>query len=188
MESTINDRIAIIIENERLNVSSFSKLIGIAQTSLRDVVKGGAEPKFSTIEKIIIAKPLIDANWLITGKGEMYKTEYNAGRDIANSSGSGNAVAGNDNVVHSGNGNHVSITGADHGVKKIMKEGETHIEMEQSAEIDGLRQTINNLNTQIEGLKALIALKDENYKAMMAAKDQTIEVLQLLIDSSNKKK
>lgn len=68
---TINERIAAVIEDCGMNVTTFSKMIGVAQTSLRGVVKDGAEPKFTTLEKIIIAEPSINTNWLITGKGEM---------------------------------------------------------------------------------------------------------------------
>lgn len=75
MESTINKRIEEIIEYFGMNVSSFSKLIGVAQTSLRDCVKGGAEPKYSTLNKIIIAKPLISSEWLLTGNGNMLKED-----------------------------------------------------------------------------------------------------------------
>lgn len=75
MESTINKRIEEIIEHFDMNVTSFSKLIGVAQTSLRDCVKGGAEPKFSTLNKIIIAKPLISSEWLLTGNGSMIKED-----------------------------------------------------------------------------------------------------------------
>lgn len=75
METTVNERIEKIIQSSGLSLTAFAKLIGVAQTSLRDCVKNGAEPKFSTLNKIIRAKPLISAEWLLTGKGEMEKTD-----------------------------------------------------------------------------------------------------------------
>jgi hypothetical protein len=75
MESSINERIKLLLKE--LNYKSnraFALKIGISQTSFNDIIKG-AEPKFSTLEKIIIAEPFINSEWLLTGKGEMLKHE-----------------------------------------------------------------------------------------------------------------
>lgn len=71
METTINQRIAAIIEYSGMTLTAFSKKIGIAQTSLRECVINKTEPKFSTLYKIIKAEPCISASWLLTGEGEM---------------------------------------------------------------------------------------------------------------------
>lgn len=73
MDGSVNQRISRIIENSGMSLTAFAKMIGIAQTSLRDCVKNGAEPKYSTLNKILIAKPLVSAEWLLTGKGDMEK-------------------------------------------------------------------------------------------------------------------
>lgn len=73
---TINERIGIVVELSGENVNSYAKRIGIAQTSLRDIVKGNAEPKFSTLEKILIAEPLLNSEWLMLEKGEKNKNSY----------------------------------------------------------------------------------------------------------------
>lgn len=75
MENTINQRINMVINSSGMSLTAFAKMIGIAQTSLRDCVKNGSEPKYSTLNKIIIAKPMISADWLLTGNGEMEKSE-----------------------------------------------------------------------------------------------------------------
>jgi predicted transcriptional regulator len=71
METTVNQRIKLIIENSGLTLNSFSKLVGIAQTSLRDCVVNNAEPKYSTLDKIIKSNPSINPEWLWTGNGKM---------------------------------------------------------------------------------------------------------------------
>lgn len=76
MEESVNQRINKVIEDSGITLTAFAKMIGIAQTSLRDCVKNGAEPKFSTLHKILIAKPSISAEWLLTGKGNMKKSEF----------------------------------------------------------------------------------------------------------------
>lgn len=75
MKNTVNERIGCIIEKSGLSLTAFAKLIGVAQTSLRDCVKNNAEPKFSTLYKIIIANPLISSDWLLTGNGSMEKVK-----------------------------------------------------------------------------------------------------------------
>jgi len=75
METTINQRIKNVIDDSGLTINSFSKKIGIAQTSLRDCIVKNAEPKFSTLDKIIKAVPLINPEWLLTGNGNMKKNE-----------------------------------------------------------------------------------------------------------------
>lgn len=73
MESTVNERINTIIEKSGLTLTAFARKIGIAQTSLRDCVKNDAEPKYSTLNKIIIAEPSFSAKWLLTGIGDMFE-------------------------------------------------------------------------------------------------------------------
>lgn len=71
METTVNERIAQIISQcGYKSKRSFAEKIGVAQTSLNDILRG-AEPKYSTLYKILEAEPLISAEWLLRGKGEM---------------------------------------------------------------------------------------------------------------------
>lgn len=71
METTINQRIAAVIEYSGMNLTAFSRKIGIAQTSLRECVINKTEPKFSTLYKVIKAVPSISPSWLLTGEGDM---------------------------------------------------------------------------------------------------------------------
>ena len=75
METTINQRIAAIIEYSGMTLTAFSKKIGIAQTSLRECVINKTEPKFSTLYKVVKAEPLISPSWLLTGEGSMLLSE-----------------------------------------------------------------------------------------------------------------
>lgn len=74
METTINQRIEDVIIYTGLSLTAFAKHIGIAQTSLRDCVKNNSEPKYSTLNKIIIANPIISSEWLLLGTGQMLKS------------------------------------------------------------------------------------------------------------------
>ena len=75
MYDTVNERIAQIISKfEYKSKRAFSEKIGVAQTSPNDVLRG-AEPKFSTLYKILEAEPLVSAEWLLRGEGPMLKSE-----------------------------------------------------------------------------------------------------------------
>ncbi len=70
MENTINERIKYVMEIFGYrSVRAFATRIGIAPTSLNDVIRNGAEPKFSTLSKILEAETSLSAEWLLRGKG-----------------------------------------------------------------------------------------------------------------------
>lgn len=82
MENTINERISEIISNMGYKSKrAFAEKIGVAQTSLNDILNG-AEPKFSTLNKILIAEPLISAEWLMRGEGDMLKVQSDAKKEF----------------------------------------------------------------------------------------------------------
>jgi phage repressor protein C with HTH and peptisase S24 domain len=75
MESSVNERIkSMVSELGYKSKRAFAHKIGLSQTSFNDVVNG-AEPKYSTLYKIMKAEPSINPGWLLTGQGEMLKSE-----------------------------------------------------------------------------------------------------------------
>ena len=66
-----NERFKAIIEEIGKPISSIAKGIGISQPSLKACVDGRNKPSFDTIQKLVIAYPMINISWLLTGKGEM---------------------------------------------------------------------------------------------------------------------
>jgi hypothetical protein len=74
MEITINERFKMLMrELDYKSVRAFAAKIGVSQTSFNDIING-AEPKYSTIFKVLKAEPNINAEWLMTGEGEMLKS------------------------------------------------------------------------------------------------------------------
>ena len=74
MHTSINQRFKEIAEKlSRGNISELSRIIGVAQPALRDIVgKKQTKPRFDILYKIIDNPTLnINAVWLITGEGEM---------------------------------------------------------------------------------------------------------------------
>lgn len=65
MENTINERIkAILHQSKYRSIRSFAERIDVAPTSLNGVING-AEPRYSTLYKILSVEPSISAEWLI---------------------------------------------------------------------------------------------------------------------------
>lgn len=75
MESTINQRIKEIIKNSGKTINSYAVLIGISQPTLKACVDGDNNPRFDTLQKILKGDPMISAEWLMRGVGEMLLTE-----------------------------------------------------------------------------------------------------------------
>ena len=72
----IIERLQEIIDCENLNVSSFAKKIGVADQTIRGiVVQKRNKPGFDLLAKVIQTFNWINAEWLLTGEGEMIKTK-----------------------------------------------------------------------------------------------------------------
>jgi len=72
--STINERIKSLVDHfSKGNNSDFANKIGINEANVRNYI-ANTEPKFNVLEKIANNFE-INFEWLLTGKGEMLKTE-----------------------------------------------------------------------------------------------------------------
>lgn len=99
MESTITERISTIIKTSKMNINSFSQAIGVSQSTINGMFKAGTEPSYKTILAILNTFPLLSAEWLLRGEGEMFK-----GENVSTTSGNGNNVVngnGNSNINQS---------------------------------------------------------------------------------------
>ena len=69
----MQDQIQEILRREDLTSSQFADRIGVQRSSVSHVLSGRNKPGFDFIHKILDAFPGINAEWLITGFGDMYK-------------------------------------------------------------------------------------------------------------------
>ena len=75
----MENQIQEIITKERLSSSQFADRIGVQRSSVSHVLSGRNKPGFDFIQKILVAFPEINGDWLITGSGEMYKKKSPSG-------------------------------------------------------------------------------------------------------------
>lgn len=75
MENEINNRIRHTYKSMNLTLKDFCLKSGLVESTTRNMFNRGTNPSFEFLEKVANAYPDLNANWLITGKGGMYKSE-----------------------------------------------------------------------------------------------------------------
>lgn len=74
MEDKINIRLRLILDKEGLTSSQFANIIGYRPSSISHILSGRNKPGFDFIQEILKKFDNIDPEWLILGRGEMYRT------------------------------------------------------------------------------------------------------------------
>ena len=74
MENEINIRLRLILDKEELTSSQFANIVGYRPSSISHILSGRNKPGFDFIREILKKFDTINPEWLILGRGEMYKT------------------------------------------------------------------------------------------------------------------
>jgi hypothetical protein len=72
---SINQRLNFLIETLKMNINSFSKLIGVNEGTTRNYIDRGSKPGSEYLEKVARSVEGLNTNWLLTGEGEPFKGE-----------------------------------------------------------------------------------------------------------------
>lgn len=124
MKTTISDRIKVCYEqSEARSIRSYALSLGMPESTLRDILKKGVEPKSAFINKFIAANPWLSVEWLMTGEGPMKKDEKL----------SPSPITAENSIVGDGNNNN-SIQSADDSFWKDL--------------VNNLQATISDLRTR----------------------------------------
>ncbi len=70
----MKERIAEIISVEGITSTKFADIIGVQRSAISHILAGRNNPSFDLIQKILDKFPHVNADWLIMGRGEMYKS------------------------------------------------------------------------------------------------------------------
>lgn len=156
-ETTINQRLKKLLFLLDMNASEFSQQLNYKSPEkisrlIRDNDKE-TKPSYDIIKDIANSFENINIVWLITGKGEMLKSDSN----IQKNKGTGN-------IIQNGNGN---LSGA------INIGGEMHSKKSIEERLKGMVHEIRNLRTQVDNLNKIIEEKER----LIETKDQIIELL-----------
>ena len=74
-ENTINTRVQKIMEKEGLNFRSFGHKLDISDVVVRNIITGRNKPSYVFIQKIKQTFVWVNSDWLLTGEGDMIKSE-----------------------------------------------------------------------------------------------------------------
>lgn len=69
----MKDRIAKIIKKERLTSQQFAEIIEIQSSTISHILAGRNLPSCKILTNIVEKFPNISSDWLLLGKGEMYR-------------------------------------------------------------------------------------------------------------------
>lgn len=69
----MKDRIAKIIKKEQLTSQQFAEIIEIQSSTISHILAGRNLPSFKIISNLLERFPKVSPDWLIFGKGEMYR-------------------------------------------------------------------------------------------------------------------
>jgi len=71
----MKDRIEKFLKIENITPAKFAEEIGVQRSSISHILSGRNNPSLELIQKILQRFNYINAEWLILGKGEMFKPE-----------------------------------------------------------------------------------------------------------------
>ena len=81
------ERIKQLIDNEGITVRAFEKLISASNGLIRKAITNNSDIQSKWLEPIVDNFPQYNVEWLITGKGEMLKSDaYPANKDLSKES------------------------------------------------------------------------------------------------------
>lgn len=71
----MKERIIKFLNEMNLTSTKFADQIGVQRSSISHLLSGRNKPSFDFIEKMLNAYPEVNAQWLITGKGNMLNNQ-----------------------------------------------------------------------------------------------------------------
>jgi len=75
------ERISRLIKSKKLSSSQFADEIGVQRSSVSHVLSGRNKPSLDFITKILETFADVDPDWLLSGKGAMYREQEVPSRD-----------------------------------------------------------------------------------------------------------
>ncbi len=73
--SIMRDRLLKFLNKEQLSSARFAEIIGVQPSSVSHILSGRNKPGFDFLQKMLACYPSVNADWLILGKGSMFKHE-----------------------------------------------------------------------------------------------------------------
>jgi transcriptional regulator with XRE-family HTH domain len=75
-------RLLLFLQSEDMNPTRLADKIGVQRSSISHILSGRNKPSYDFLLKILDSFPQLNAEWLLTGKGKMYKSEIPGQRTL----------------------------------------------------------------------------------------------------------
>lgn len=69
----MNNRLQKFLAAENISQSQLADTLGVARASISHIISGRNKPGFDFLESMAVNFPALSIEWLITGKGRMYR-------------------------------------------------------------------------------------------------------------------
>lgn len=74
----MRERLEKFIRTEGLTPSRFAEIMGVQPSSISHILGGRNKPSFDFIEKMLLRFPKVNPDWLLLGKGPIYRSTENS--------------------------------------------------------------------------------------------------------------
>lgn len=71
----MNRRLLQFLQAESITQTQFADTLGVARGSVSHILAGRNKPGYDFLESLLLHYPQLNLEWLLTGKGRMYKSE-----------------------------------------------------------------------------------------------------------------
>ena len=71
----MNKRLLQFLQAENISQAQLADTLSVARGSVSHILSGRNRPGFDFIESLLLHYPSLNLDWLITGKGRMYREE-----------------------------------------------------------------------------------------------------------------
>ncbi|MEW5846594.1 MAG: helix-turn-helix transcriptional regulator [Bacteroidota bacterium] len=69
----VNERLLKLMEQEKISAARLADILEVQPSAISHILSGRNKPSFDFLQKIALKFPRLNVDWLITGKGNMYK-------------------------------------------------------------------------------------------------------------------
>ena len=77
----MNSRLQQFLELEKLSPARFSDILGVQRSGISHILSGRNKPGYDLIQKILLKFPSLNPDWLLLGKGKVYKEQLSHQND-----------------------------------------------------------------------------------------------------------
>ena len=71
----MNRRLLQFLQAENITQTQFADTLGVARGSVSHILSGRNKPGYDFLESLLLHYPALNLDWLMTGKGRMYREE-----------------------------------------------------------------------------------------------------------------